>query len=110
MTLFDIKKGWFKNIEGDGLENMMKEIFGNVSKNGDVHVSTYGVLSKIEVEIADKANLRVDTTNADDVNSRGDDEILDTKRKLNIFLEKATGFDVKARKKRAQDKAKKGLL
>lgn len=110
MTLFDIKKGWFKNIEGEGLENMMKEIFGNVSKNGNVLVSEYGVLSKIEAEIMDKNNLRVDTVNAPDVGERADDEILDTKRKLNVFLEKATGFDVKARKKRAQDKAKKGLL
>ena len=39
-----------------------------------------------------------------------DEAILDSKRKLNVFAERATGFDVKARKKRAQDKAKKGLL
>ena len=36
--------------------------------------------------------------------------ILDSKRKLNAFAEKATGFDAKARMKRAQAKAKKGEL
>ena len=39
-----------------------------------------------------------------------DDEILDSKRKLNVFAEKATGFDAKARMKRAQKKAKEGKL
>ena len=39
-----------------------------------------------------------------------DDEILDSKRKLNAFAEKATGFDAKARMKRAQKKAKEGKL
>lgn len=108
MTLFDIKKGWYKNIDGLGLEMLMKETFGNVEKKGNVYVSSYGVLEKVEAEIVDKGNLRVDTVNRTDTLS--DDAILDTKRKLNIFLEKATGFDVKARKKRAQDKAKKGEL
>ncbi|MBR6911968.1 MAG: DUF5611 family protein, partial [Candidatus Methanomethylophilaceae archaeon] len=37
-------------------------------------------------------------------------EILDSKRKLNVFAEKATGFDAKARMKRAQKKAKEGTL
>ncbi len=39
-----------------------------------------------------------------------DEEILDSKRKLNEFAEKATGFDAKARMKRAQKKAKEGTL
>lgn len=108
MTLFDIKKGWYKNIDGPGLEMLMKETFGNVEKKGNVCVSSYGVLERVEAEIVDRNNLRVDTANRSD--QMTDEAILDTKRKLNIFLEKATGFDVKARKKRAQDKAKKGEL
>ena len=39
-----------------------------------------------------------------------DDDILDSKRRLNVFAEKATGFDAKARMKRAQKKAKEGKL
>ena len=88
---YDIKKGWFKNIEGDLLEAMMRDVFGNVAREGDVLVSSYGVLDRIEVRVVSKT-------------------ILDSKRRLNEFAEKATGFDAKARMKRAQKKAKEGKL
>ena len=105
---YDIKKGWFKNIEGDNLAHMMEEVFGNVKAEGDVMVSSYGVLERIEVKILAKDKLDITT-----VNGKGtftDDQILDSKRKLNAFAEKATGFDAKARMKRAQKKAKEGTL
>ena len=105
---YDIKKGWFKNIEGDQLKGLMKETFGNVSVEGDKLVSSYGVLSKIEARIVSKEVLEIVTTNIQ--GSMEDAMILDSKRKLNIFAEKATGFDAKARMKRAQAKAKKGEL
>lgn len=107
MVIYDVKKGWFANIEGDLLGNIMQDIFGNVTKEGDLLFSEYGVLARIEVKLIDKNNLEVIT-----VNKKGemsDDSILDSKRKLNIFTDKATGFDVKARKQRAQAKIKKGL-
>ena len=106
MVEYDIKKGWFKNIEGDLLEKMMKEVFGNVSRKGDVLVSSYGVLEKITVKVIDKDRMEMTTTNKE--GKMADDEILDSKRKLNVFVEKATGFDAKTRMKRAQAKAKKG--
>ncbi len=106
---YDIKRGWFKNIEGDLLEAMMKDVFGNVTKEGDLLVSTYGVLDRIEVKIIAKDKLDITTTNK--VGCESDDEaILDSKRCLNKFAEKATGFDAKARMKRAQKKAKEGTL
>ena len=108
MVLYDIKKGWFKNIEGPALEAIMKETFGNCKVNGNILESSFGVLSKIEVEIKTKDALRVDTTSKE--GPLADDDILNTKRKLNVFVEKATGFDAKARMKRAQAKAKKGEL
>lgn len=108
MTDFDIKKGWAGKIEDGGLRKIMEETFGNTKVEGNVVISRYGVLDKIEAEIMSKTVLRVDTVNIN--GPMTDDDILDTKRKLNAFLEAATGFDVKARKKRAQDKAKKGLL
>lgn len=105
MVEYDIKKGWGKNIEGDLLEKMMKDVFGNVRKDGDMLVSSFGVLTRIEVKQISAALLHVVTESGD---SRDDAAILDTKRKLNVFVEKATGFDAKARMKRAQEKAKKG--
>ena len=112
---YDIKKGWMKNIEGDKLPKMMEEIFGNVQCQGDTFVSSYGVMAKISVKIVSKDIMDITVENIPDITSKYtgaalDEAILDSKRKLNLFAEKATGFDVKARKKRAQDKAKKGLL
>jgi len=106
MVQYDIKRGWFGNIEGGNLEKMMKEIFGNCKRDGNVLTSNYGVLERIDAEIMDKNILRVETANKD--GPKIDKDILDSKRKLNLFVEKATGFDAKARMKRAQDKAKKG--
>lgn len=102
---YDIKKGWSKNIDGDLLEKMMKEVFGNVRKDGDKLVSSYGVLTRIEVKQISNALLHLVTESG---TPKDDAQILDTKRKLNVFVEKATGFDAKARMKRAQEKAKKG--
>ncbi|MBO5547166.1 MAG: DUF5611 family protein, partial [Candidatus Methanomethylophilaceae archaeon] len=57
-----------------------------------------------------KDKMDITVTNVADAKGRSDDEIMDSKRKLNIFAEKATGFDAKARMKRAQKKAKEGTL
>ena len=105
---YDIKRGWYKKIEGDLLAHMMEDIFGNVKAEGDTLVSSFGVLERIEVTVIDKTKMDITTVNR--TGDMEDQEILDTKRALNKFAEAATGFDVKARKKRAQDKAKKGLL
>ena len=107
---YDIKKGWFKNIEGDALAHMMEDIFGNVKKDGDKYVSSYGVMESIEVTVISKDKMDITTRNVPDADKHSDDDILDSKRKLNIFAEKATGFDAKARMKRAQKKPKEGTL
>lgn len=106
---YDIKKGWFKNIEGDLLGKMMEEVFGNVGLEGNVLVSSYGVLDRIEVRVLAKDKLDITTTNKTGCES-DDEAILDSKRRLNDFAFKATGFDAKARMKRAQKKAKEGKL
>lgn len=106
---YDIKRGWFKNIEGDLLEKMMADVFGDVRKEGDVLVSSYGVLDRIEVKVISKDNLEIVTVNKEGCSS-DDEAILDSKRRLNQFAEQATGFDAKARMKRAQKKAKEGKL
>ena len=108
MADYDIKKGCFKNIEGDQLKDIMRGVFGNVSVEGDLLVSSYGVLSRIEVKIINKETLSITTVGKE--GALDDAEILDSKRRLNIFAFNATGFDAKARMKRAQAKAKKGEL
>ena len=105
---YDIKKGWYKNIEGDLLAQLMQEVFGNVVAEGETLVSTYGVLERIEVKVIAKDKMEIVTVNKPGTATA--DEILDSKRKLNAFAEKATGFDAKARMKRAQKKAKEGKL
>ena len=105
---YDIKKGGYKNIEGDLLAQLMQEVFGNVVAEGETLVSTYGVLERIEVKVLAKDKMEIVTVNKP--GTATDDEILDSKRKLNAFAEKATGFDAKARMKRAQKKAKEGKL
>lgn len=105
---YDIKKGWFKNIEGENLPNMMKEVFGNVSQEGETYVSSYGVMARIEVKVISKTVMDITTVNMKDVSAVTDETILDSKRKLNQFAEQATGFNAKARMKRAQQKAKAG--
>ncbi len=107
---YDIKKGWFKNIEGDALAQLMESIFGNVRKDGDKLVSSYGVMETIVVTVLSKDKMDITTTNIPDANKASDDTILDSKKKLNEFAEKATGFNAKARMKRAQKKAKEGDL
>ena len=108
MKEFDIKRGWFKNIDGDGLSNLMKDVFGNVKAEGDKLVSSYGVLARIEVQVISKTVLAVDTVNAD--GDFEDETILNSKRALNKFMESATGFNAKARMKREQKKAKEGKI
>lgn len=105
---YDIKRGWYKNIEGDLLAKMMEDVFGNVTPEGELLVSSYGVLARIEVRVLAKDKMEIVTVNRD--GPSGDDEILDSKRRLNLFAEKATGFDAKTRMKRAQKKAKEGKL
>lgn len=108
MKEFDIKKGWYGKIEGDLLPAMMRDVFGNVSEEDGAYVSSYGVLSRIEVRVVSKTHLAVDTANAE--GSFDDATILESKRALNRFMEAATGFDAKARMKREQKKAKEGKI
>lgn len=106
---YDIKKGWYSKIDGDLLEGMMREVFGNVAKEGDYLVSSYGVLERIQVKVVSRSVLEITTTNRPGCES-DDEAILDSKRRLNEFAEKATGFNAKTRMKRAQKKAKEGKL
>ena len=88
----------------------MQEVFGSAAVEGDLVVSSYGAMARIEAKVISKTVLGVSTENVADASKLSDDEIIDSKRKLNDFLFKCTGFTAKDRQKRAKDKAKKGLL
>ncbi len=107
MVEYDIKKGWYAKVEGDGLKRIMEEEFGEVREEGDSLVSSFGAMSRIESRILSKTQLHVSTEANPDVD---DNTILESKRALNRFVEAATGFDAKQRMKRAQKKAKEGKL
>ena len=101
MNEYDIKRGHFDNIEGDGLENLMKELFGNVKKKNEKLSSSFGALDSIAVWLDGKKTLCVDTKMNTDVD---DKTATDTIRAYNQFLERATGLNTKERKKRANKK------
>ena len=101
MNTYDIKKGHYEKIEGEKLEALMVELFGNSKQSGEKLNSSFGALEKITVLLDGKKSLSVETkmnTNVDDKTAT------ETIRAYNQFLERATGFNTKERKKRANKK------
>jgi hypothetical protein len=109
MTIQDIKRGHFKNVEGEGLTELIDEYFGirpEQDGEGWYHID-FGALKPLSVRILSKSELEVLTTSNPDVEP---DVASDTIRRYNKFLEAATGFNSKQRSKRLQKKAKEGKL
>ena len=104
METFDIKRGFYSNVEGDGLHHLMMEVFGNCTKDGGWCNSNYGAMRPIRARIISKNELELQITTV----KIPDEEVLDTMKKRNIFLERATGFNSKERLKRLKDRAKSG--
>ncbi|MEI6795529.1 MAG: DUF5611 family protein [Methanomassiliicoccales archaeon] len=102
---YDIKKGNYAKLEGDGLKQMMEEAFGKITTEGDLLVASYGALARLEVKAVSKTVLYVATKMDPKV---PEPVAVDTMKKYYGFLEKATGFTTKERGKRAQAKVKKG--
>ncbi len=101
MNTYDIKKGHYEKIEGEKLEALMTELFGNSKKSGEKLNSSFGALEKITVWLDGKKSLCVETK----MNTSVDDKTAtETIRAYNQFLERATGFNTKERKKRANKK------
>jgi hypothetical protein len=105
----DIRKGHFKDIEGDGLKRKLEEAFGpGATSDADGHlVVSYGALRSIRVKALSKTELLVETESDPAVSP---EVAADTIRRYNAFLESATGFNSKERSKRLQKKAKDGSL
>ncbi|MGD0057410.1 MAG: DUF5611 family protein [Methanomassiliicoccales archaeon] len=104
---YDIRKGHYAEIEGDGLKRIMKDIFGRASQEGEMIVSSYGVLTRNEAKIVSKSSLLVNTKSDASVPNH---VAMETIKRFNLFLERSTGFTSRQRRERLQKKAKEGRL
>jgi hypothetical protein len=104
---YDIRKGHYPKLEGDGLKNIMIAAFGNAKEEGEKLVSSFGAITRVEAGIVSKTSIEIVS---DTDKSKPLDIQADTIRQWNIFLESATGFTSKERSKRLQKKAKEGKL
>lgn len=104
MRDYAIKRGHWKTIEGDKLGELVETFFGYAEQEGNTWVvEDWGAFERLSVEYVDKTTLRVDTTmdrTADTTDASR------TIQAWNAFLEEATGYDAKGRRKRAQDDVK----
>lgn len=98
MNEYDIKRGHFEKIDGSKLETLMKDLFGSVNRDGQKLRSSFGAMENITVWIDGKKSIFVETK----MNTKVDDKTAaETIRLYNQFLERATGFTAKERRKRA---------
>ncbi|HXZ23389.1 MAG TPA: DUF5611 family protein [Methanomassiliicoccales archaeon] len=104
---YDIRKGQYANLEGDGLKNLMVSSFGAVKEENGVLVASFGAIAKIQAKVLDKNRIEIV---ADMDKGAAPDVQANTIKVWNQFLESATGFTSKERSKRLQKKAKDGKL
>ena len=102
MRDYPVKRGFKKKLEGAGLKKVMEEYFEGVREYGEEVHASYGAMHSIKARY-DGKRLWVET----ETDPKADDELaLDTIRNYNKFLEKATGYTAKERKKLANKEAK----
>jgi len=104
---FDIKKGRGSALEGEGLKNLMAETLGPVKQDGDVLSTSFGATTLFQAKLVSKSVLAV-KSESDKTASM--ESMLESQKRYNDFMEKATGFNSKERGKRLQKKAKDGKL
>lgn len=105
MRDYELKRGFAKTLEGDGLRKIASDVFGEAGTDGGKILVSYGALEKM-VAWTDGKRLFVDTTMKAGV---ADHVATDTIKAFNAFLEKTTGYSAKERNKRAQKAAREGL-
>lgn len=104
---FDIKKGHGSSLEGEGLKELMKSVLGDVKEENGTLVASFGATTRFEVKLMSKTALSVVSTSDKNAST---ETMMESNRKYNEFMEKATGFNAKERSKRLQKKAKEGKL
>ena len=104
MRDYPVKRTVKKNLADNGLKKIMETYFEGVKDEGDTVVAHYGAMKSIKAKY-DGKKLWVET----DTDASASDELaLDTVRVYNRFLEEATGYTAKERKKLANKAAKEG--
>jgi len=103
VTDYEIRRGHWKNLDGDKLPALIEAHFGTVQKDGAAYVASFGALRSVRVTMKDKTTLDIQSET-----DRGADTPTQqrTIRAWNDFLEAVTGYNAKQRAKRAQEKAK----
>lgn len=104
---FDIKKGHGSSLEGEGLKELMKSVLGDVKEENGTLVASFGATTRFEVKLMSKTALSVVSTSDKNASTEA---MMESNRKYNEFMEKATGFNAKERSKRLQKKANEGKL
>ena len=105
MRDYELRRGHWKNIDGEKLLHLMQDVFSDGRKDGSGFVvENFGAISRLYVEQLGKTHVRVDSTMNPKVSN---EDAQKTLRAYNDFLELATGYDAKQRAKRAQAEAKK---
>jgi len=104
MRDYELRRGQWKNIDGELLLHLMQDIFEDGEPEGDGYVvKGYAAIKRLYAEQLGKTHLRIDSEL--DAKASNEDAQM-TLRAYNNFLELATGYDAKARSKRAQKTAK----
>ncbi len=104
MQEYDIRRGHYKNIDGEKLKELIESTFGKVEIEDNKYKAYYGALQPLTIWLKGKDVLCVETNMEKNV---PENEINETIRKYNMFLESATGFNSKERVKRAKKKVEK---
>jgi hypothetical protein len=101
---YELRRGHWKNIEGEKLLHLMQDVFLDGAPEGKGYVAQYGAIERLYCEYLDRQTLRVDTKMKGDV---APDIAEDTRRKFYDFLELATGYNSKERQKRLKKEVEK---
>lgn len=98
MQEYDIKRQVKSGMTAETLKAKMGEAFGSVSESGGRLVASYGALAKIECWLSEKKKLCVETVSNPQVSNA---EAAETIARYNSFLQNATGYSSKERRKKA---------
>lgn len=105
MRDYELRRGHWKNLEGDGLRKLVEECFGPARREGEWLVASFGALKAVKVRVEGKERLWVDSETD---KGASPEAARQTMQVWNHFLERATGYNAKQRAKRVQEQAKKG--
>ncbi|MHB8604753.1 MAG: DUF5611 family protein [Thermoplasmatota archaeon] len=99
MRDYELRRGHWKNVEGEKLLHLVQDVFQENPKTEGKGwaLENFGALKRMYVEVLGKTHLRVDTTMNPAVPP---EEQQKTIRTYYDFLELATGYNAKERQKR----------